>query len=534
MPRNGEYLELFFKLKGKTEDQIKEVESKYKAELGASFRLKLDIEESSFVQLFREFYLSCQKSFNPALWKQIKYFCTSKVKKQWVLQCVKDIKEETLKQNPVDPTFQLFDLCYLGLAHYLNGEYQNSVECFNQAISHTPTYPDLYYYKAKPLKKLGKYEEMVEAAGKFRSLDKSDRCSTKFSVKFLLKDNRNKEADETFKYFMQNGDKNEENVHELCFYQYETKLAKSYLTELKFPRGLRLLKFCMNHIEEYKEDQNEFYTFCLRRLQLKSLYEIIVYNNSDFKNQELFNRSVYNYLANLILLKKYNQYELHCQKKGLVCGPVARDSDEKNVVENPLEVEKEMDLSGAEYLKNLNIDEEIDKYSTILINLSSKSARVSKAVKTQRVLFEIFLGKKKALVCMKLLSFLIENSKDFFSLNLMLKAFQKQFQADTSPLITGFMEQVNSKIKDTESLYKSEWLYQEQLGKELLDLIQTSKSQKEDMEVSEELHTWFLGKKERISQASFRLKSKLLSTYRKYVFEKDLYLDLLAIKKSNN
>lgn len=53
---------------------------------------------------------------------------------------------------------------------------------------------------------------------------------------------------------MQYGDKNESNVHELCFYTYETYLAKSYLTELKFKRGLRLLNFSINHLDEYYED----------------------------------------------------------------------------------------------------------------------------------------------------------------------------------------------------------------------------------------------------------------------------------------
>jgi len=70
----------------------------------------------------------------------------------------------------------------------------------------------------------------------------------------ILKNNNNVEADLKFKYFMQYGDKNESNVHELCFYTYETYLAKSYLTELKFKRGLRLLNFSINHLDEYYED----------------------------------------------------------------------------------------------------------------------------------------------------------------------------------------------------------------------------------------------------------------------------------------
>lgn len=69
-----------------------------------------------------------------------------------------------------------------------------------------------------------------------------------------MKNNENQKADETYKYFMQFGDKNEANVHELCFYTYETYLAKSYLSELNFKRGLRLLKFSVSHLEEYYED----------------------------------------------------------------------------------------------------------------------------------------------------------------------------------------------------------------------------------------------------------------------------------------
>lgn len=74
------------------------------------------------------------------------------------------------------------------------------------------------------------------------------------AVKLLLKNNSNLKTDQVFKYFMQFGEKNEENIHDLCYIVYETQLAKSYLSELKFKRGLRMLKYCVSHMEDYFED----------------------------------------------------------------------------------------------------------------------------------------------------------------------------------------------------------------------------------------------------------------------------------------
>lgn len=99
------------------------------------------------------------------------------------------------------------------------------------------------------------------------------------------------------------------------------------------------------------------------------------------------------------------------------------DRDEVNVVENLEKVEEEMDLKGNQYIENLKIEEEIEKYSLFMIGVKSSQCRVSKAVKTQRTIFDVFSCKNKVLVCSKIINFLLKHDKNSLELYLRMRVF---------------------------------------------------------------------------------------------------------------
>jgi len=45
-----------------------------------------------------------------------------------------------------------------------------------------------------------------------------------------------------------------------------------------------MFTFIYNNIEEIKDDKYDFYSYCLRNNYLKSLAEMIKFNDSTFKN----------------------------------------------------------------------------------------------------------------------------------------------------------------------------------------------------------------------------------------------------------
>jgi hypothetical protein len=74
------------------------------------------------------------------------------------------------------------------------------------------------------------------------------------SVKILLKNNENEEADSLFKSFMEMGEKNEFFIHELQQLNYQLMLGDSYSKELKWGRALRQYMFNFENISEFAED----------------------------------------------------------------------------------------------------------------------------------------------------------------------------------------------------------------------------------------------------------------------------------------
>ena len=59
-----------------------------------------------------------------------------------------------------------------------NGQYQDALACFEQAILLSPEDPDLWNSKALALRSMGRYEEAIECFNRSLEIDPRDKFSS--------------------------------------------------------------------------------------------------------------------------------------------------------------------------------------------------------------------------------------------------------------------------------------------------------------------------------------------------------------------
>jgi len=70
------------------------------------------------------------------------------------------------------------DLVSVGKSHLENGNFENALSFFEQALLLNPKNPDLWNYKGAALRSLGRYAESMECFNNSLKLDPRDKFSS--------------------------------------------------------------------------------------------------------------------------------------------------------------------------------------------------------------------------------------------------------------------------------------------------------------------------------------------------------------------
>ena len=142
-----------------------------------------------FRELVKPYLLSGLTKGIPSLFSDIKALYRDDEKRQ----IVEDIVETALVEfasdqfTSVDPTTYLWTLYFLAQHHSCLSRPRQALEIIDQALSHTPTLPELLTCKARILKRAGDPLGGARYVNEARSLDGQDRFLNTKCAKYLLR-----------------------------------------------------------------------------------------------------------------------------------------------------------------------------------------------------------------------------------------------------------------------------------------------------------------------------------------------------------
>lgn len=99
------------------------------------------------------------------------------------------------------PTTYLWTLYFLAQHHSHVGQHARALELLDDALSHTPTLPDLLMFKGRVLKRLGDPYGAARCMDEARILDLQDRFLNTKCGKYRLRAGMNEEAQDVFGLF---------------------------------------------------------------------------------------------------------------------------------------------------------------------------------------------------------------------------------------------------------------------------------------------------------------------------------------------
>lgn len=548
-PSNKEYIDIFMEVEsGSLKEKCDKLKTVYKSYITDFLLIQnKDVSDEDLSSIFHKIFKKNCNSFSPTFYKKLKLFTTTKKRTELVYNIVLQHKSslETNKtfQNEVqkkDPTCVLFTYLTLSQILYIKKDYLKALETIEEAINHTKTYSVLYILKSKILKKLGRLKLASENAKYFLKFDEADRCLTKFALKFILKNNENTYADEKFKDFLRYDKLNEKTIHILQKYSYENSLGTSYMAKLQIERALKLFSLSTSHFEEFFEDQYDFYSYSLRGLQLKNLVEILKFNDKNVINLDCFLKSHYKYLKCLYLFQNYKDFENYKIEKKINF-EVQKFEEDFVIIDE--ELEKNLDLSGKQFLEDLKIEEEIERICLKLVYMDLSKINKKRILKTFEILFKIYIKTDKFYILIRLLKFLLREDNKNYHNKIRLLQFKKKienfnFEDDEKKksFLENFKEEMINLEKNSDKNFEKCFYKQDltlfKIVNNLIDLVSKGKSENE---ISEFFYEYF---KKNICEDFEKFKNKkkkyLVKFLKEHVFDKTLYLNLYEKKKLDN
>ena len=115
----------------------------------------------------------------------------------------------------------------------------------------------------------------MENLDEAQSLDTADRYINCKCAKYMLRANRNKEAEEMCQKFTHEGVPAMENLNEMQCMWFQTECALANQRMEKFGDALKKCIEVDRHFTEIIEDQFDFHTYCMRKMTLRSYVELL-------------------------------------------------------------------------------------------------------------------------------------------------------------------------------------------------------------------------------------------------------------------
>lgn len=312
---NPVYFSWFFRAKQLLTDEqklqgLKELKEKFPKSTAVE-REELNCLHENILDKLPEYLTKRIRKGIPSIFSDIKALLTEQPRGHIILEFVKDNvqsltnEKKFLNSDKIEQPQNLMWMLYLHtqLLDFFK-MHDEAIEVVNKAITHTPTVPDLYLFRAKVLKHQGQLDKAAQSAEEARTLDYADRYLNNKAAKYLLRNNMITEAEDVMSVFSKEK-ANELNVHDMQSMWFELELAEAYFRIGNLPKAVEEFKWIEKHLVEMFEDQYDFHFYCFRKMNLNAYVDFMAFIDTLMKHKNLLR-------AGLGLVK------IHMQDPGVV------------------------------------------------------------------------------------------------------------------------------------------------------------------------------------------------------------------------
>lgn len=330
----------------------------------------------------------------PALFRDIRNFYVddSKVKiiEEALLGYVNNLRsdlrfKEDGKKGAEAPSVFGWALYFLSQHYDFIGCTKEALEVVNEAIKHTPTNIELYILKARIYKHAGDMDQAFENMNFARELDTADRYTNTKCVRYALRANLVREAENIVSLFFREGD-GLESLFEMQVMWYELSSGDSYLQQQKYGKALKQYLSVGKHFHTICEDQFDFHSYCLRKTTLRAYVRMLRWQDN-LKSHRFFYRAARSIVKTYIIL-----YDLSLLKK---------DDTQTKKPENKSRPQEKTKKQKQEEKEEKDLVEASDLLGEAMKQLKDLQLYLPQEITTHILSIDVYSRKKKYLLVLK-------------------------------------------------------------------------------------------------------------------------------------
>ncbi|KAF5352217.1 hypothetical protein D9758_009235 [Tetrapyrgos nigripes] len=288
---NHEYYKGYLSCKGLSLDEksleaLKDLSSQLpKASVPRRLALTL-ASEDDFKNLARPYITSGLTKGIPSLFVDIKSLYSDQSKLQAIQDIVEDIRKEAETQSQTsdksaDPSMYVWTLYFLAQHYSFLSQHSHALEIIELAISHTPTLPELYMFKARILKRAGDLLGASRSMEDARLLDGQDRFLNTKSAKYRLRAGLVDEASTLLGMFTKKDAPSPgADLEDMQSLLYLLEEADAHRRNGKPNLALKKYLAVQKIFNEIEDDQYDFHGYCLRKFNINIYLNLLSWEDN--------------------------------------------------------------------------------------------------------------------------------------------------------------------------------------------------------------------------------------------------------------
>ncbi|TFK86666.1 N-terminal acetyltransferase A, auxiliary subunit [Polyporus arcularius HHB13444] len=180
-----------------------------------------------------------------------------------------------------DPTTYIWTLYFLAQHHSFLGRHKQALELLDEAITHTPTLPELYMFKARVLKRAGDPFGAAKAMDLARTLDLQDRFLNTKCGKYRLRAGLFEEAVEVFGLFTKkDAPSPSQDLEDMQSLIYLTEEADAHLRNGDLAMALKKYDAIHKIFDVYEDDQFDFHGYSVRKFTINIYLNLLQWEDN--------------------------------------------------------------------------------------------------------------------------------------------------------------------------------------------------------------------------------------------------------------
>ncbi|PWA03183.1 hypothetical protein BB558_000652 [Smittium angustum] len=366
---------------------------------------------SQFETLSSEYLEKQIRKGVPSLFASLKHFYTNtslksdQTPKYLILGKIAENFSQSLKETKKFPNSSLVEdnEAYIWAEYFYTqhldrcGNSEEALDRLEKIIEMNTSIVELGLFKAKLTKHLGDFAGAQDLMNTTRNIELNDRFLNTKTVKYMLRNDEIKSAEETILLFVRKDATNR--LQELVDMQvnwYMLERGKAHFRKRKYGRALVCFGNVIQAFEDFYDDQLDFHSYCLRKSTIHAYIDMTQWEDNLYSSSQIYQEAVCEYIQSLLALHdraKNKQQAIenpHVEKPSSKSKPSNLQQTSQTTTQPQITGEDEASNS----MKFVNSTNPLDFSSSILNTLNKFKVHT---LKLDMARFEVYIRKPGSL-----------------------------------------------------------------------------------------------------------------------------------------